>query len=164
MAMKWIKAPPEMMARFERMIPADPRIERRKMFGYPCTFVRGNMQMGLFQTSMNLRLSEEDRSEFLKLPGASIFAPMAGRPMREYVVVPDAVFTNDRALSDWIARSVAYVASLPAKAPKAKGKTAGGDKGAKAESKKTVKTKPARRAAAKTKSVKGSKANSRARL
>ena len=45
--------------------------DQRKMFGYPCAFVNGNMFAGLFQTGLFLRLSEPEREEFLRLKGAS---------------------------------------------------------------------------------------------
>ena len=45
----WKPAPPDLVSLFDRVVPADPAVERRKMFGYPCAFVGGNMVCGLYQ-------------------------------------------------------------------------------------------------------------------
>jgi len=62
--------------------------------------------MGLYQESLFLRLSEEDREEFLELKQASQFEPMPGRIMKEYVTVPPP--------------SLNYVSSLPPKVKKSR--------------------------------------------
>jgi TfoX/Sxy family transcriptional regulator of competence genes len=89
--------------------------ERRKLFGYPSAFANGNMFAGLFQESLVLRLPEAERAKFLKLKGAHPFEPMAGRPMREYVVVPDAMLKSSRQLRGWLAKSYDYARTLPPK-------------------------------------------------
>jgi hypothetical protein len=42
----WRKSPDDLIARFHAALPDDPRIECRKMFGYPCAFVGGNLFTG----------------------------------------------------------------------------------------------------------------------
>jgi TfoX/Sxy family transcriptional regulator of competence genes len=121
MTMKWRKAPDALVQKFDTIVPDDPRVERRKMFGYPAAFLGGNLFMGIYQESLMLRLAEDDRAEFLRLPGAAVFEPMPGRPMREYVTVPPAMLHQSAPLSGWIRRSVDYAASMPAKGPRAKG-------------------------------------------
>jgi TfoX/Sxy family transcriptional regulator of competence genes len=111
----WRKSPPDLVARFEAAIPDDPRIERRQMFGYPCIFAGGHMLAGLHQESLVIRMSEADRTEAFDRHGATPFEPMAGRIMREYVVVPEAVLARPRELAAWVRRGLAFVASLPAK-------------------------------------------------
>ena len=120
--MKWRKSPEARVQRFFEIIPKDPRVERRKMFGYPAAFVAGNLFMGLHQESLILRLSEKDRTSFLRIEGASVFEPMVGRPMREYVVVPPSMLAGVRPLASWIRRSLDYTGSIP---PKNAGKTKG---------------------------------------
>jgi TfoX/Sxy family transcriptional regulator of competence genes len=112
----WEKAPPELVERFHAALPDDPRVERRKMFGYDCAFVKGQMFAGLFQRDMMMRLAEADRGALLAIPGAARFEPMPGRPMKEYVRVPPALLGDRHALAGWVRRSFAYAASLPAKA------------------------------------------------
>jgi hypothetical protein len=40
---------------------------------------------------------------------------MAGRPMKEYVVLPDAWRTSRKKAEEWVGRSFAWASSLPAK-------------------------------------------------
>ena len=103
---------------FEEVLAKEPRAERRAMFGYPAAFVNGNMAMGLHQADWMVRLGEKDRAA-LSAKGGRPFEPMPGRPMREYVVLPEAVLSERRALAGWIRRGVEYTASLPPKATKA---------------------------------------------
>jgi TfoX/Sxy family transcriptional regulator of competence genes len=112
--MKWIPAPPELVATFNAVLPVDPRVRPRMMFGYPCCFVGGHMFMGLFQDRMMMRLAPDDRQE-LMAKGGTVFEPMPGKPMKEYVVVPASVMENQSALREWVARSLSYGGSLPAK-------------------------------------------------
>ncbi len=97
------------------------------MFGYPAAFFRGNMFAGLFQDSMFLRLSPEHRAALCAHRGARPFEPMAGRPMREYVVVPPAILASENQLREWLEKARAYAASLP---PKAAGPKRNAPKGA----------------------------------
>jgi TfoX/Sxy family transcriptional regulator of competence genes len=119
---KWRSAPPELVRTFGEAVKPLPGVEVRKMFGYPCAFYNGQMFAGLHQESMILRLSSDDRAGFLALPGATPFEPMAGRPMREYVVVPASVVDDPSELTPWLDRALAYAASLPPKVAKPKGK------------------------------------------
>ena len=115
MTMKWRKSPETLMEKFTAIVPHDPAVEQRKMFGYPAAFVGGNLFMSLFQDSLVLRLSETDRATLLSMAGASAFEPMPGRPMREYVTVPPAMLEQQATLAGWIRRSLNYAKSLPAK-------------------------------------------------
>ncbi|HLW49193.1 MAG TPA: TfoX/Sxy family protein [bacterium] len=120
MTMKWRKSPEALVRKFDTIVPDDPHIERRKMFGYPAAFAGGNLFTGLYQDFLILRLSGDDRAAFLRLQGASLFEPMPGRPMREYATVPAAVLGQDAALAGWIRKSLQYAGSLPAKGARTK--------------------------------------------
>ncbi len=119
--MKWEKSSQKLVALFESVLPAPPAVQR-KMFGYPAGFVNGNLFMGLFQESMILRLAEEQRAQFMKLYDARPFEPMPGRPMREYVAVPQSMLGDKKELAAWVATALAYGASLKPKAAKAAAK------------------------------------------
>ncbi len=93
--------------------------ESRKMFGYPCAFVNGNMFAGLHEVGLVIRLPETERQTFLKLKGASQFEPMPGRFMREYVVAPADMAGHPEVVAKWIRKAYEYGSSLPAKAKKA---------------------------------------------
>ena len=117
---KWQPAPPEHIRLFQEMLQAFPLIQMRQMFGYPCAFFRGQMFAGLFQDSFVLRLSPEDRAQFLQLTGTLPFEPMPGRPMKEYVVLPERLLTQKETLYCWLEKAFVYASSLLAKEPKRK--------------------------------------------
>lgn len=85
---KWCPAPEALVNRFNHVIKSFPKAEPKKMFGYPCAFINGNMFTGLHQESMILRLSPEDRETLLAIEGAAPFQPMPNRIMKEYVAIP----------------------------------------------------------------------------
>ena len=118
---KWKPAPVEAVTAFEAATSELHGAEPRKMFGYSCIFAKGNMFAGLHEAGMVLRLSENQRAEFLRLKGAEPFEPMPGRVMREYVVVPGGLLDAPEKLRVWVEKSFAYVSSLPAKPKKSSG-------------------------------------------
>lgn len=118
---KWKPAPPEAVAAFEAATSSLPGAEPRKMFGYSCVFAKGNMFAGLHEVGMVLRLSDVQRTEFLRLKGAQQFEPMPGRVMREYVVVPNVLLKAPKEVRTWVEKSLAYVSSLPAKPKESSG-------------------------------------------
>ena len=84
------------------------------MFGYPAAFVNGHMFAGVFQASLFVRLAEKDRMELIEKEGATPFAPMPGRVMKEYVVLPPSIVESEAKLTAWLSRALRYIASLPA--------------------------------------------------
>ncbi len=124
--MTWRKSPPELVGAFDAALPEDRRVQRRKMFGYPCAFTGGNMFTGLHQENLILRLPDEDRARLLREPGAAIFEPLPGRRMKEWVAVPPELIEDREALRDWMMIALDYAASLPAKKPKRAAKQGGG--------------------------------------
>ena len=110
----WKKTSPELVAAFDKALPASPGITRRPMFGYASAFVNGNMFAGTFQDTIVVRLAESDRIALLKLKGAAPFEPM-GHPMKEYVVVPASIVATPKTLGAWIERGHQYALTLPAK-------------------------------------------------
>lgn len=114
--MAWTKSPPQLIATFESIVPGPP-VVTRPMFGYPAAFVNGNMFMSLFQDNMILRLDEKRREELLAA-GGRVFEPMKGRPMRQYIVVPEAIVADRRKLKTWVGRALEHGASLPPKSKK----------------------------------------------
>lgn len=61
-----------------------------KMFGMPCLKAGGKAFAGLFGEAMVFKLTGDAHAKALALPGAHLFDPMGGRPMKEWVEVPDA--------------------------------------------------------------------------
>ncbi len=119
MAPAWRKPAPELIELLDEVMPDGPApIEFKPMFGGPCYWTGGNMFAAVHQESILVRLSDTDRAELLAKPGAHLFEPMEGRPMREYVVFPDDMLGDKEALRAWLAKGVAYTASLPPKEKK----------------------------------------------
>ena len=121
------KSPPELVARFDEVAGWFPEAQRRLTFGYPCLYVGGNMVSGLYQSDWHVRLGGTDLAEALALEGARPFEPMPGRPMTGYTLLPRAVIDDDRAIREWVARSIEFGSSLPPKVPKATGKSKGAE-------------------------------------
>jgi TfoX/Sxy family transcriptional regulator of competence genes len=105
-------------AYFHALLPEDPRIGVRPMFGNLAGFVNGNMFTGIFGSQVFVRLPEAERAELLAVPGAAPFAPMEGRPMQEYVTLPEQWRDEPEQARAWLHRSLAWAAALPPKEKK----------------------------------------------
>ena len=110
----------ESKAFFESVVPDDPRIQVRPMFGNVAGFVNGNMFIGLFGSDLFVRLSNGDRAELLQEEGASMFEPMKGRPMKEYVMIPKEWRQRPDRVKGWVSRSLNWVGEMPEKKAKRK--------------------------------------------
>lgn len=115
----WRKAPPELVDLFHEAVEGIEGLEVRKMFGFPAGFIGGNMTAGVHQDAIMLRLPEDERQARLDA-GWSLFEPMRGRPMREYVALPAEVTADAAETRAWIERAAAYVRTLPPKEAKPK--------------------------------------------
>ena len=113
--MEFRKSPQELIDAFEAAMPDAPAV-KRPMFGYPAGFINGNMFLGLFADKMFVRLPEDSRAELMGI-GGTPFEPMPGRPMREYVVIPEKIIVEPAELKAWAGKALRYGASLPAKKP-----------------------------------------------
>lgn len=121
--MPWRKNSPEMLALMDEAMTSVP-CRRKPMFGAVAYFAGDNMFAGLHQNMPFLRLSEEDQGRLLaEWDEASLFEPMEGRPMREYMVLPEALFGDPLLLGEWIERSFTYASSLPTGAKKGKARS-----------------------------------------
>jgi TfoX/Sxy family transcriptional regulator of competence genes len=103
-------------ARFRSLVPDDPRVEVKPMFGNLGAFVNGNMFMGLFGADIGLRLAPSDADDLRAIEGAGPFGP-AERPMGGYVTMPPPL-TEPGFGDAWVRRSLDHVAALPPKVAK----------------------------------------------
>ncbi len=115
----WRKPQAEMVDRFDEAAAGIEGLDIRKMFGFPAGFIGGNMAVGLHQDTLIVRLPEDERRERMD-SGWLQFEPMPGRPMREYLALPDSVAADPTEARRWMERAAAYVRTLPPKAPKAR--------------------------------------------
>lgn len=116
--MAWTKSPQTLVDLFAESLPDDPAVQQRKMFGYPAAFVNGNMFAGLFQDSVFARLPPEVRQPLERDLGARPFEPMAGRPMRDYLALPDDVVADEGEVARLLQAAFLFTAGLPPKAQK----------------------------------------------
>ena len=105
------------MELFKSLVPDDPHISVRPMFGNLSAFVNGNMFFGLFGDELFVRLPVQDLS-LLKEKGASNLEPMKGRPMKDYVVMPSSGKEEPETVRAWVSKSLAWSSRLPAKKTK----------------------------------------------
>jgi hypothetical protein len=100
-------------ARFRGLVPDDPRIEVKPMFGNLGAFVNGNMFMGLFGAEVGVKLARSDAESLSRVDGAGPFGPEE-RPMSGWQTLPAATASG----SPWIGKALEHVAGLPPKSPK----------------------------------------------
>ena len=137
------KADPAATAFFHDLVPTAPKVVTRPMFGHTAAFVDGTMFMGVFADRVLVRLGTSDREKLLAEDGAGPFEPMAGRPMREYVLLPADWQDDPDQAKPWVRRSLAYAAALPPK--KGKGTARAKGKKVKAPAKARPAARPQRR-------------------
>ncbi|MBI2444908.1 TfoX/Sxy family protein [Candidatus Micrarchaeota archaeon] len=112
--MKWVKPSQEKINVFLKILPQGARVEPRKMFGYPCAFVNGNMFCGMHGNDVVVRLPE-NRRKALVASGWTPFEPMPGRFMNEYLVIPEKVLSRPKDAADVLLESLEFTAMLPKK-------------------------------------------------
>jgi TfoX/Sxy family transcriptional regulator of competence genes len=118
--MAWSKSPQSLIDLFDKSVPSSACVSRRNMFGYPAAFANGNLFIGLHQNDFIMRLSGEDRMRFSARYGERAFEPMKGRPMREYVRLPEELLADARKRAPWIKRSLQYAKGIAPKAGRKK--------------------------------------------
>ena len=104
---------------FRSLVPDDPRVEVKPMFGNLGAFVNGKMFMGLFGADVGVKLPDADREALLAEDGAGPFGPK-DRPMGGYVTLPPAWHATPADAEPWIAKALDHVDSLPAKGKRPK--------------------------------------------
>jgi TfoX/Sxy family transcriptional regulator of competence genes len=114
----WEKPSPELSRILDEAADPFPVIERRKMFGCPAFYINGNMFAGVYGSQLFLRLLPDDRALLAAELEAKPFEPIAGRPMKEYVAMPEAIWSDPAAMDEWMHRSVEFASGLPPKQPK----------------------------------------------
>ena len=113
---KFTKSSPEIVERFGAAIErlGAPDVTLRKMFGYQCAWISSNMTTGLFGDEWWVRVDEPDRDQVLAL-GGHPFAPMPGKAMGRYVVLPDDVVADEAKLDAWLTKAIEFTRTVPPK-------------------------------------------------
>lgn len=105
--------------RFRALVPDDPRVETKPMFGNLAAFVNGNMFMGLFGADVGVKLPDDAKEALLAVDGAGPFGPRE-RPLGGYVTLPSAWAAKPDHARPWVGRALDHVGALPPKAKKPK--------------------------------------------
>ena len=89
-------------------------ITEKEMFGGIAFLLGGNMAVGVSREDLMVRVGKDQSDDALAQPHTRVF-DMAGRPMRNWVLVEPAGVETDAQLSAWVGRGVAFARSLPPK-------------------------------------------------
>ena len=108
----------DLAKRMRAVLTGAAAVREVRMFGGLCFMLNGNMVAGTSKRGLMVRVGKEQQSNALARPGAKRME-MTGRPMEGYVFV-DPPPLDDRSLQDWLALAVAFVKTLPPKAPKSR--------------------------------------------
>jgi TfoX/Sxy family transcriptional regulator of competence genes len=102
---------------FRSVLPDDPDVDVKPMFGNLGAFVHGNMFAGLFGRAIGVRLAESDHAELAAVDGSGPFGP-AERPMGGYLSLPSAWRDSPDLAAAWVSRALAFVSTMPPKKAK----------------------------------------------
>lgn len=89
-------------------------LTEKKMFGGVGFLINGNMACGVNKQDLIVRLADADSDRALKRAYVRPF-DMTGRPMKGWILVASEGLSADRALAEWIEKSVAFARTLPPK-------------------------------------------------
>lgn len=115
---KWEKPSEELIALLNTLLePFECNL--RKMFGSVAYFVNGNMFAGVFEDTIFMRYDIDTQKELKeKNQDVENFDPMGGRPMKEYLILPNLIIENIPELENWLELSYTYAKNLPPKQKK----------------------------------------------
>ena len=106
-------------AAFSKLVPDEPAVTMRPMFGNLAAFVNGNMFSGLFGEDLFVRLPDDQAAPIHK-HGGRAFEPVPGHAMKGYVMVPTNWSSKPAATKTWISSALAFTRAMPPKVAKAK--------------------------------------------
>jgi TfoX/Sxy family transcriptional regulator of competence genes len=101
-------------ARIRQALKGRRGFTEKKMFGGIGFMLHGNMCVGIWQTSLIVRLGPHEAAAALKEPHVVEF-DITGRPMKGWVMVEAEGVETDERLGHWIERAVEFVETLPKK-------------------------------------------------
>jgi TfoX/Sxy family transcriptional regulator of competence genes len=101
-------------ARIRDALARKKNIEEKKMFGGIGYLLNGNMLVGVWKTSLIVRLGPDAYDDALLEPHVREF-DITGKPMKGWVLVEPEGVEDDDQLKEWIERAVKFVKTLPGK-------------------------------------------------
>ena len=112
--MKMPRPSEEAKAAFSKLVPDEPAVTLKPMFGQLSAFVNGNMFCWIYGEELMVRLPETEIAA-LKKRGGRDFEPVAGHKMGGYVVVPGDWRAKPAPALALIKRALAHARAMPAK-------------------------------------------------
>ena len=106
-------------ARIRNALARKKNIEEKKMFGGIGYLLNGNMLVGVWKTSLIVRLGPDAYDDALLEPHVREF-DITGKPMKGWVMVEPDGIEDDSQLADWIQKATDFVGTLPKKTGKSK--------------------------------------------
>lgn len=103
-----------LVERIRQILSRGKGFQEKKMFGGVAFLLNGNMCVGVWNTSLIVRLGAEQRGDALRQPHVKEF-DITGRAMKGWVLVAPEGVDEEVQLRDWIQRAVTFVGTLPAK-------------------------------------------------
>ena len=105
----------ELAARIRGLVGDRPQLTEQRMFGGLAFLIGGNMAVAASgQGGVLVRVDPAESDDLVATTPAEPME-MRGRSMRGWLRVAAADVASDAELGAWVARGVAYAASLPAK-------------------------------------------------
>src|SRR5438552_10102946 len=110
-----------LLARLEAAAQGLPNVAKKRLFGCDGLFANGNIFALVWKTGrIGVRLPDEGaHAELLALPGAAPWKPSPKMTIAHWVLVPEAMHDEARALAAWVRRAHA-LAVKPAAPPRKK--------------------------------------------
>lgn len=115
--MKMPKPSEQAKQRFSALVPDEPAITLKPMFGNLAAFVNGNMFSGLFGEGLFVRLPDSEAADVIK-KGGKPFEPVAGHRMGGYVMVWADWQKKPDGVKPLIGRALTLTRAMPAKTAK----------------------------------------------
>lgn len=89
-------------------------IAEKKMFGSLIFLLNDNMLVGVWKSSLIVRLGPDQAATALKEPHVREF-DLTGRPMKGWIMVEPDGMENDRQIAGWVERAMEFVGKMTAK-------------------------------------------------
>ncbi len=101
-------------ARCQDILPENPAISQKKMFGGLACLLNGNMAFGIHKDHLMVRVGLDAYDASMELPETLPF-DLTGRSMKGWILVSPAGLEEDDQLKGWVASGLRFAESLPAK-------------------------------------------------
>ena len=104
----------ELLSKTIKDIGLDTQI--KKMFGHEVHFLNGYMFAGANSKGINIHVGLNEKETALNNEsGVFAFEPLEGMAMKEYILVGEDIYNNEKRLKSWLEKGASYITSLPPK-------------------------------------------------